>query len=309
MTITVKNVNVDDNFSIKEFSSGSLDGGGTFDIMMKAVNEHIHKEYKSQRIRGTDYANVYVQTLGHVLNQASGYALNRAKLGVELEHIEAQNLKLAADTVLATKQGALVDAQVIKEMLESEKLYLEIEHKLPRELLLMDAQLENLEADTQLKQKQVSIAEKELALKEIQIQLSEKELTLKDKQLELTDKELSIKEQQLALAKYELEVKAPVEVKSLEAQAALYAQKVITEQAQTDNSVVGEGSVIDRNNKVLEEQANSYVKDSQIKVANMLIGTWNVRRNDDPDEAPVNDINKLNDKVIGEVVSKVLGLI
>lgn len=80
---------------------------------------------------------------------------------------------------------------------------------------------------------------------------------------------------------------------------------MITEKAQTDNSVVGDGSVINLNNKVLAEQAKSFLRDGKLKLANMLIDTWKIRRNDDPDEAPVNDINKLNDKKIGETVDAV----
>lgn len=84
-------------------------------------------------------------------------------------------------------------------------------------------------------------------------------------------------------------------------------KKVVTEKAQTDASVIGKGSVIDHNNKVLAQQVSiSYDNDSKLKATSMLVDTWKVRRNDDPDEAPVNDINKLADPNIGTAVVKVL---
>lgn len=325
MTITISNVTTPVDFSINELTTGNADGNGVFDIMMKAIVAHLHEEYKGNRIRGTDYANAFIQALNNGLNQATGYALNRAKLGLEMQLTEAQIQKIGADTVFVTKQGALVDAQTIKESLEAEKLEHEIEHKLPRELAMMDAQIENMRLEIALKDyelkyikpvqlalqnkeldikdKQLHIMEKELRLKELQIPIMERELALKEKQLEITDKELAIKQQQLDIAKYELEFKLPAEVGSIQAQADLYKQKVITETAQTNPRVIVEGSVIDRNNKVLTEQAKSYDRDGKLKVASLMSDSWKVRRNDDPDEAPVNDINKLNDVMIGKAIT------
>lgn len=313
MTITIANVTTSDDFSINELTTGSKDGNGVFDKMMGIIGLHLYDEYENHRIRGTDYANAYIQALNHALNQATGYALNRAKLGLEMQMLEAQIQKVAADTVLTVKQGALVDAQTAKESLEVTKLEWEIEHKLPKELEMIDAQIANMKAEVALKEYelkvikpvQLAIQQAELRLKELQIPLMQKELELKDKQLDIAIKDLQIREQQLEIAKYELQFKLPAEVKSIQAQGDLYAQKVITEKAQTDNSVVGDGSVINLNNKVLAEQAKSFLRDGKLKLANMLIDTWKIRRNDDPDEAPVNDINKLNDKKIGETVDAV----
>lgn len=313
MTITIANVTTDTDFDIKELTTGSKDGNGVFDKMMSIIGLHLYDEYENHHIRGTDYANAYIQALNHALNQATGYALNRAKLGLEMQMLEAQIQKVAADTVLTVKQGALVDAQTAKESLEVTKLEWEIEHKLPKELEMIDAQIANMKAEVALKEYelkvikpvQLAIQQAELRLKELQIPLMQKELELKDKQLDIAIKDLELKGQQLEIAKYELEFKLPAEVKSIQAQGDLYAQKVITEKAQTDNSVVGDGSVINLNNKVLAEQAKSFLRDGKLKLANMLIDTWKIRRNDDPDEAPVNDINKLNDKKIGETVDAV----
>lgn len=295
------------DFNIDELTSGTLDGNGAFDVLLKTYKAHLWHEYEKQRIRGTDYANAYVQLISQGLGQITDYTLQKAKLPLELELLEAQVLKVGADTALTTKQGGLVDAQIIKEMLEAEKLDLEITHKLPRELAMMDAQILDIQYNIQLKEYELKYLKPlELALREKEIESKEKEIALKEKQLDIAGKELEIKEQQLALARYELEVKAPAEVKSINAQGDLYNQKVITEKAQTDASVIGENSVIARNNMVLAEQARSYDNDAKIKIASMIIDTWKVRRNDDPDEAPVNDINKLHDPNIGNTLTKTM---
>lgn len=298
--MNIPNVTITDEFNINELTQGKLDGNGSFDILMRTILIHLDQEYNKQRIRGTDYANAYIGLINNALNQISNYALQKAKLPLELQLLEAEIQKVATDTILATKQGGLVDAQIHREMAQTEMLHLEMEYKFPKELDMIDAQIENMKAEIALKDYELKY------IKPIQLALQEKELALREKQLDISVKELDIKEQQLRLAEYEVQVKAPAEVRSINAQADLYNQKVVTEKAQTDASVIGSGSVIDHNNKVLAQQAISYDNDSKLKATSMLVDTWKVRRNDDPDEAPVNDINKLNDPNIGTAVSKVL---
>lgn len=281
----IPNATISPDFNIDELTEGKLDGNGVFDKLMKTFELHLEREYNKQRIRGTDYANAYIGLINNALNQVSNYALEKSKLPLELQLLEAQIHKIATDTIVATKQGGLIDAQIHKEMAQTEMLHLEMEYKFPKELALIDEQIANMKAE---------------------IALKEKELALRDKQLDISVIELRIKEQQLRLAEYEVQVKAPAEVRSINAQADLYNQKVVTEKAQTDASVIGKGSVIDHNNKVLAQQAISYDNDSKLKATSMLVDTWKVRRNDDPDEAPVNDINKLADPNIGTAVVKVL---
>lgn len=274
----IPTINISDEFNINEFTESKLDGKGVLDVLLQTATLHLTREFNEDRIRGTDYANAYVNLLNNFANIASQYGLAKVKQPFELQLLEADIYKTGAETVLLTKQGGLVDAQITTETAKAEMLHLEMQHKLPRELVLLDAQISNLLAEHKLK----------------------------EKQLELTAKELEIKEKQLAILAYELANKLPTEVELLRQQADLYRQKVITEKAQTDDSVFTPDSVIGRNNAVLKEQAISYQNDSKIKVASVMIDTWKVRRNDDPDSAPVDDINKLADPNIGQVVTKLL---
>lgn len=369
--VTISSTSVQNGFNIDEFTTGTIDGTGVFDTMLKTVRLHLHQEYEAERIRGTDYANAYINLISAVLDKASDYALSKAKIGLEMQLLEAQIQKLATDTVVATKQGGLIDAQIFTEVAQAEKLNQEIEHKLPKELALLEAniadvrqgtaikekeidvmtanisninkdiaskefdlihfkpaQIENMRKQTELSQanidtinkdislkeyelkhlkpSQLAHSEKELQLKTQQLELAKKDIEVKTHQIKLGEKDIAIKEQQLALARYELDTKAPLEAKQIQMQADLYAQKVVTEKAQTDSTVIGDNSVIARNNAVLQEQAISYKNDAKIKMTNILVDTWKIRRNDDPDEAPVTETNKLNDPTIGRAVSQVL---
>lgn len=460
MSITIPAVT--GQIDITNLTDTDVNGNGVLDTLLRALRNHLNVEYELGRIRNTDYANAFIRLVEVALPSAIGLTESRAKLGLELQLLEAQVQKLAAETVVTTKQGGLIDAQIYAQMAEVEKLNQELEHKFPKEIALLDAQLKNSSIETGLKeyelqhikpqqlaltqtqvdsatkdvalkefelvqikplqvistqkdieiltanveniQKDVSLKEfelsqskplqllaiqkdmeivtanveniqkdvalkefelahvkplqnqmtqanidnlqaevktreydlknikpllvqksqkeievatanishinKEIALKEyelskirpVQLDLSKQELEVKKSQIALSNSELGLKEKQLLLAEHELTVKAPLEAKQIQMQADLYKQKVITERAQTDGSVINPDSVIAHNNKVLSEQANSYVADSKLKATGMMVDTWKIRRTDDPDEAPVNNTNNLHDINVGKAV-------
>lgn len=175
------------------------------------------------------------------------------------------------------------------------------------ELDLLEGQLAKMEADTLIAGKQLELLSKELELKtqmlplEIalttaQIAKMEADATLAEKQLLLADRELTLKDKELLLKDKELDLMAK--------QIILTEQKVVTEKAQTDPSVIEEGSVISMNNKVLEAQVDGFKRDAEQKAANTLLQTWIVRLNNDA--ALTNDANMLKDKYVGRAVEKMM---
>ena len=175
--------------------------------------------------------------------------------------------KQAYELNLLEAQAEKVKADAANANKQLEILQWELTNKLPMELALVTAQVDKMKADTDLAKEQLKLAEKELVLK--------------DKELTLKDKEIAIAEKQLELAQ----------------------QKVITETAQTDPSVVKPGSVIDMNNKALQSQIDGVKRDSEQKALQLIIQTWVTRMNNDA--AYINDANMLTDKYIGRAVAKV----
>lgn len=161
------------------------------------------------------------------------------------------------------------------------------------ELDLLEGQLAKMEAETALAIKELEIKTAMLpltiALTTAQITKMEAEAILAEKQLLLADKELLLKDKELDL---------------MAKQIILTEQKVITEKAQTDPSVIVDGSVISMNNKVLEAQVDGFKRDAEQKAANTLLQTWIVRLNNDA--ALTNDANMLKDKYVGRAVEKMM---
>lgn len=314
MTVIIPNSEVNTDYNISELTSGELGGNGTFDIIMGAVNAHIEHQFKLGRIRGTDFANTYIQAMQMALQQASSYAIAKAKLPLELQQLEAQNHKIATDIAVMTKQGALYDAQTLQTMAQTEQVKLETTKKVPAEIEQIKQQTDLIKEQTrkeifetdyvlpkQLQQTDAQITQltKETQLKEYEL------VNIKPLELENARTEVEIKEQQLELAKYQFTYQAPSEVAKTKSEADYYKYRAINEQAQTDPSVVMAGSTTALNNALIKEQSRQFMRSAQQGFLSEMIGSWKVRYNADPDAVGngVDDENKLNDPYIGKVLT------
>lgn len=313
MTVTIPNSEVNTDYNISELTSGELGGNGTFDIIMGAVNAHIEHQFKLGRIRGTDFANTYIQAMQMALQQASSYAIAKAKLPLELQQLEAQNHKIATDIAVMTKQGALYDAQTLQTMTQTEQVkqqtdlikeqtrkeIYETDFVLPKQLQQTDAQIAQLTKDTELKEYEL------VHIKPLELENARTEVDIKEQQIEVSKADLAIKQQQLELAKYQFTYQAPSEVAKTKSEADYYKYRAINEQAQTDPSVVMEGSTTALNNALIKEQSRQFMRSAQQGFLSEMIGSWKVRYNADPDAVGngVDDENKLNDSYIGKVLT------
>jgi hypothetical protein len=164
----------DTKVDITDLTHASIDGNGVFDVLMRAVNAHLQKEWSANRLKGTEYSTVYLGALESTMNASLQFLLARDKTNAEIDILKQQlvNLKveeanainqgavltnqaaqIAAQTSLTTKQelqvvaetlnvpkqGALIDAQ--KDVQVQQKLNLEAQKlNIPKEGALVDAQ-------------------------------------------------------------------------------------------------------------------------------------------------------------------------
>ena len=229
------------------------------------------------------------RTIAETADVTKGTELKDYQLGFvlpsEVARNEAESLRINADTDRITMEVTKIPYEI--QMLQAALT------KIPAEVALLNKQVTKIDKDIELQTAQISLQLKQVDLAEKQILMAGKELLLKDKQLELQTAEIAVKNKQLDLLAQQI-LQAAEEMK-------LMKQKVITEQAQTDPAVVKPGSVIDKQNKVLDAQNKAYAQDAVTKAAGQLIGTWSVRRNTDEAEA-ANGINKLDNDYIGASV-------
>ena len=275
---------------ITKLTECTLEGSGVLDKLLHTARVHLQDEFQQGRITGKEYSNAYIAIYDRMVQSAIAYTLAAEKAPYEIAQLEAQ-------TALTEEQRKQVEeetryrlpAEIQQIQAQTALVNYQKDELLPAQTANQKKQTELLEYDlTQIKphelaikQKQAEIAEFELLNKlpaeldhlRAQTALIPKQGELIDAQVIATLREGDLKEQQLLLAAKDLLLKAE-EIEVTKSQATLYAQKVITEKAQVDSSVVGTGSVIDTNNKLLKAQADAYEKEQVIKAVKLAMDTF-----------------------------------
>ena len=75
------------SLNVADISDGSVvngewTGNGVFDKLIEAVNANINIQYDKGRIKGTDYANVYLGSMQAVLDQSVQYTIQTRQLQI-----------------------------------------------------------------------------------------------------------------------------------------------------------------------------------------------------------------------------------
>jgi len=149
--------------SNEDLTTGSLDGNGTFDALMRGFKSHLREEYDKGRITGADYTKAYIALTESAMSNAVQFLVNRDQ--AYWSAITAQLSALTARTQLEMAKmqlaGAKFDALTSKSNFGLTKLKLATEdmnyciakyqHEimLPAQKLLIDEQAETQRSQTQ----------------------------------------------------------------------------------------------------------------------------------------------------------------
>lgn len=137
----------------KELTESKLDGKGVFDELMRATKAHIHEEYTGGRLKGADYAQVYLSSVNAVLQQSMQFLLERERAYQQAELIKAQ-------VVTESKQQALLDQQLLNAQAEEDLLKKQTD-KVVGETALVAEQVLNAKRENELMQRQICKLEAE----------------------------------------------------------------------------------------------------------------------------------------------------
>ena len=100
---------------VKNVTTGTIDGTGTFDVMMQTVFLHLQREYASGRITGDMYAKAYIEIMNNTLAQATQYVVAAFQATANDDLVAAQIRKINKDIELVTEQIELIDYQGVSE--------------------------------------------------------------------------------------------------------------------------------------------------------------------------------------------------
>lgn len=100
---------------IADVTTGSLDGTGSFDVLMQTMTLHLMREYTAGRITGDVYAKAYVEVLNATLAQATQFVVSQAQVAANDELIAAQIRQIDAQIRQIDAQIKLLSYQGISE--------------------------------------------------------------------------------------------------------------------------------------------------------------------------------------------------
>ena len=106
----------------EDFSKGVVDytnpalpewsGSGVFDKLMHAINGNILVQYESGRIKGPEYAQVYLGSMQTAVVEAMKFMLTKEQIAKDLDLKQAQIDKLNDDKLTSAKQRDLYQRQI-----------------------------------------------------------------------------------------------------------------------------------------------------------------------------------------------------
>lgn len=101
---------------IADLTQATLDGTGVFDVLMRANKAHLEAEYAKNRIKGPEYATVYLGSLESVMNTALQFLLQKDQAALQAQLIAKQIEKLEAEIRLVDQQteNAAIEAEVLR---------------------------------------------------------------------------------------------------------------------------------------------------------------------------------------------------
>jgi hypothetical protein len=108
--------------TLNDLTTGTLGGAGVFDKLMASTKAHLDDQFLEGRIKGAEYATVYLGQVQQVLQTSVAFLAQRQKIGLEAELLAKQIELTQAQVEQAQAQTALLGAQKDNEILQGKVL-------------------------------------------------------------------------------------------------------------------------------------------------------------------------------------------
>lgn len=296
--------------TLPALTTATLAGTGVFDVLMRSMKAHLESEFTKNRIKGPEYATVYLGSMEAVLQGSLQFLLQKDKATLEAELVSAQ-IALAAQQLLNSQaELAILQQQLLK--IPAEIAHLQAQTALVgQQKINLTAEALNIPKQGEMidAQKNAAVQQTLKAVQETLQVVQQTNLTTKQA-LQVEQQTLNAVQERLVLIAQECKLKAEFDLLVLskektEQEKQLLLWKVTTEKAQTLALGVDDNSVIGKQKALYGAQTAGFTRDAEQKAAKIMVDTWNTRRM--TDEATVADgTNLLNDVTVGRAVTKLL---
>lgn len=228
--------------TLADLTSATTSGTGVFDVLMRANKAHLEQEFTTGRLKGNEYASVYLGSLQAVLQAALQFTLEKEKQNLDAQ-IKAQEIELAVQKI-ALAQAELAISQAKLANIPKEGALLEAQTaKTLKDVALADKEIEVKEQQVLVATAEVGIAQakltnipKEGALLDAQAAKTLKDVSLADKQISLAEQEVLVKEQQVLVSQAEVGI-ANAKLANIPKEGDLLVAQAVVQTQQADNLV------------------------------------------------------------------------
>lgn len=100
--------------SLPDLTTATVAGTGVFDVLMRAQKAHLEQEFSLARIKGTDYATVYLGSMEAVLQASVSFLLQKEKISLDAQLVAEQIELTKQQTLNAVAEHAVLVAQECK---------------------------------------------------------------------------------------------------------------------------------------------------------------------------------------------------
>lgn len=230
-----------------------------FTALMDEVTRHLKSEFVAGRIQASQYAEVYLNGLQVTMEQAIQFLLQKDKVALEAELIQAQKDKINAEILLTQTEQARVEAA---------------KDKILAEIPLVNGQLAKLTAETALINVQKDIAA-------VQLLIANKELVKADKEIERMTAEISLMAKQEILTQNQAD-KVLQEIDLLAQEVILTQNRAAQTLVQTDKITAEIAGIAAQTNVAIQQLQNMIKEaaliDNQISKITAEISLLNQKR-------------------------------
>lgn len=112
--------------AVTDLTQSTLEGTGIFDVLMRATKVHLDAEFAKNRIKGSEYATVYLGSLEAVMRTSLEFLMQKQRIGLEADLLAKQILlaqvnidKITAEVAQVTAQTALLTQQRLNAVTEN----------------------------------------------------------------------------------------------------------------------------------------------------------------------------------------------
>jgi HD superfamily phosphohydrolase len=122
--------------TLPDLTTALINGTGVFDVLMRAMTVHLDREWTEQRLKGQDYAQVYLGSVTAILTNSVQFLLQKDKASLDSSLVASQIKLIETQILTAKSQNALTDAQTLKVKQETSNLKLEADNLIAQNCLL-----------------------------------------------------------------------------------------------------------------------------------------------------------------------------